>query len=215
MPGARAATGLFLYKTSTRRQHMNTLFESTGEKQKARLEAYFDMTIDHLNRWKSYSNSEMKKVPVRAIGLMIFEAKDNKVLETGLWSTALIDQYNELLESIKWSKIPKAKVRRIEHFFGRNAAGEILLETFKDANPTFDEFCQFIVDYGSYHYTTSEENQSVKQAFKKGAKNWIEAYRMAGIELNEIEINKTGRSISSITKLKSLNDTELAQRFKS
>lgn len=192
---------------------MNTLFESTKEKQRARLKAYFDMALDHLNRWRSYTDPEMKKVPIRLIGLMIFEAKDNKILETGLWSADLIDQYNKLLKTYKWSKIPKAQVRRIEHFFGRNAAGEIFLETFKDYDPTFNEFCQFIIDYGSYHYTTSEENQRVKQTFKV-AKDWIEAYELAGVKLWEVQVVKKGRLIAELQRVRQLDETELRKSFK-
>lgn len=195
---------------------MNPLYESATSVQKEKIEAHFDLICLARDQYFKYTTKTKKNTVVRSVGLWLFELKEIKVLATNLWSENLIEDYNNCLvnEGISWTKIPKSKVKRLEHFLGRNSAAEFFLQAYKDEAPSFEEFCDFILHYARYHYTTAKENQEIKKAFTRGAKNWIEAYEQACVKLWEISIRKEGTSNKEIVKMNCPTVDELKHRFR-
>lgn len=190
------------------------LYKEATKSQQERLEATYDSVLALLRNYRAYDSKIKKDHVIRSIGLWIFEFKDIKALATNAWSIALIEDYNDLIgnKGYGWSKIPKASVRRLEHFYGRNAAARTFLEEYFGVEPNFDDFCRFIEEYGKYHYTTADENQEVKKAFNNGAKDWVEAYQMAGIKLYRVRIRKEGRSNKEVIAEQHL-DAELLRKL--
>lgn len=198
---------------------MNKLYDNMTPKTQLKLELQYSNALGQLYQYKEELNkrdysthSIIKSTFARQLGNLIFDIRNN-VLETDLYSERLIDLLNKSLkEGQLFSKL-KSKYAKIEHFYGRSAAAEKFLDLYFYTPPTFKEFCEFIIDYGSYHRTTGQENQFFKQAFNKGAKNWIEAYDSANTNLYEVEFIYDGNKVVRIDKKKKITKEELKEKF--
>jgi hypothetical protein len=199
---------------------MNRLYDNMTPKTKLKLELQYSNALGQLSQYKEEiskrepdTHSIIRSTFARQLGNLIFDIRNN-VLETDLYSERLIDLLNKGLEEGQLFSKLKSKHAKIEHFYGRSAAAEKLLDLYIYTPPTFEEFCSFVIDYGSYHRTTGQENQDVKQAFNKGAENWIEAYEDSRIKLFEVEFIYDGNRVVRIDKKRRVIKEELKERFK-
>src|SRR6056297_2687415 len=200
---------------------MNRLYENMTEKTQTRLKVQYEMSLALLNVYRSIVSHDNSSIPAdwtskstiyRQMGNMIFDIR-NSVLETNLYSEKLIDLINKKLKSKELFSKLKSKHAKIEHFYGRSSAAEKFFLEYYIKDPTFNEFCNFVISYGSYHRTTGDENQKVKIAFLKGVKNWIDAYDQVEVKLFEIKLLQDGNKVVRVDKVREVKKEELADSF--
>lgn len=96
-----------------------------------------------------------------------------------------------------------------EHFFGRLASAKKLMQKIAEGKWTDDRLVQFIDSRSRVHYTTSDENQRLRNYDHL---HWREAYRQAGIQLVQFAPRREQKYVYNIDGM-AYNVADAAKKY--